>query len=68
MPVSDYDDMVERCAEKHYSKDGFGIVNLDGRGMLVVSVGGGSGRKVLCWPIVLPALTERGRKKAPWVR
>ena len=25
---------------------------------------GGSGRKVLCPPIVLPALTERGRKKA----
>ena len=29
---------------------------------------GGSGREVLCSPIVLPALTERGRKKAPWVR
>src|ERR1700751_4839009 len=32
-------------------------------------VGGAAarGRNVLCSPIVLPALTERSRKKAPWV-
>jgi hypothetical protein len=45
----------------------FGIVNLDGRGSLR-RWHGGSGWKVLCSPTVLPALTERGRKKAPWVR
>ena len=41
-----------------------GIVNLAARGMLGVWWRGGSGRKVLCSPIVLPALTERGQKKA----
>ena len=45
-----------------------GIVNLAARGMFVVSVARRLGSKVLCLPIVLPALAERGRKKAPWVR
>ena len=45
------------------------IVNLSGRGMLVVSVArqlgsGNSFARLLC----CPAQAERGRKKAPWVR
>ena len=46
-----------------------GIVNLDGRGMLVVSVARrlGSEGPLLAY-FADPALTERGRKKAPWVR
>jgi hypothetical protein len=46
---------------------GLGIVNLSGRGMLVVSVapqlGSGNSLRLLCCP-----LNERGREKAPWVR
>jgi hypothetical protein len=46
-----------------------GIVNLSGRGMLVVSVAWQLGSGELLWsPIMLPAQAERGRKKAPWVR
>jgi hypothetical protein len=40
-----------------------GIVNLAARGMLVVSVAGGSGRKVLCSPIVLPRSNRAGPQK-----
>jgi hypothetical protein len=34
------------------------------------SVGGGAARvgELLCSPIMLPRSSERGRKKAPWVR
>jgi hypothetical protein len=46
-----------------------GIVNLSGRGMLVVSVArqlglGSSFARLIC----CPAQAERGRKNAPWVR
>ena len=59
------DDKVARRAQ---ANSRVGIVNVAARGMLVVSVARRLGSEGPLLAYCAAALTERGRKKAPWVR